>query len=159
MSLRMIGFENATATAADQANIYAALADGRLAGCAVTYAGGSVGVAKGYVIAHGRLIENTVALSVPISGTGVAQVVLKIVLGSPSSVTVEARTAASEAALTALVQDDINDGVHTTYEMELALVNISGGSLTRSMPMSAWPIRVVSAAPGAGSPDGIYFVV
>lgn len=159
MSLKKIGFDSTTATAADQANIYAALADGRLAGCAVTCSGGIVGVAKGYLIACGRLIENTAALSVPISGTGVAQVVLTVQLGDPDTVSVAARTAASEGALTPLVQDDINDGVHTTYEMELALVDLSSGSLVRSMPMAAWPIRVVSAAPEAGAPDGLYFVV
>lgn len=159
MSLRKIGFAGSTATAADQANIYAALADGRLAGCAVTCSGGVVGVAKGYLIVHGRLIENTAALSVPVSGTGVAQVVLTIQLGGTDTVTVDARTAETEAALPALVQDDINDGSHSKYEMELALVNLSSGTLTRAMPMAAWPIRVVSAAPAAGSPDGLYFVV
>lgn len=159
MSLRKVGFPRSTATAADQANIYAALADGRLAGCAVTCSGGIVGVAKGYLIARGRLIENTAALSVPVSGAGVAQVVLTVQLGDPDTVSVAARTAASEGALTPLVQDDINDGVHTTYEMELALVELSSGTLLRTMPMAAWPIRVVSAAPAAGSPDGLYFVV
>ena len=116
-------------------------------------------VAKGYLIAHGRLIHNTSTLSVPVSGSGVAQVVLTVQLGSPDSVSVAARTASSAEALAALVQDDINDGTHTTYEMELALVNLSSGKLTQVMPMAAWPIRVVNAAPAAGSPDGLYFVV
>ncbi|MBQ3276264.1 MAG: hypothetical protein IJH47_04300 [Oscillospiraceae bacterium] len=159
MSLRKIGFNGSTATAEDQANIYAALADGRLAGCAVTYAGGAVGIAKGYLIAHGRLIENTAAMSVPVSGTGVAQVVLLIHRGDPDTVSVTVRTAANEAALPAITQADINDGSSTTYEMELALVDLAGGSLLRSMGAAAWPIRVVTAAPEAGAADGIYFVV
>ena len=159
MSLKKIGFDSATATAADQANIYAALADGRLAGCAVTCSGGIVGVAKGYLIAHGRLIENTSALSVSVSGTGVAQVILTVQLGAADTVTVAYRTAETEGALPALVQDDINDGTHSKYEMEIALVDLAENTLLRSMPMAAWPIRVVDAAPEQGAADGLYFVL
>lgn len=159
MSLKKIGFDSSTATAADQANIYAALADGRLAGCAVTYAGGAVGVAKGYLIAHGRLIENTSALSVSVSGTGVAQVILTVQLGAADTVTVAYRTAETEAALPDLVQDDINDGTHSKYEMEIALVDLAENTLLRSMPMAVWPVRVVAAAPEQGAADGLYFVL
>ena len=44
-----------------------------------------------------------------------------------------ARPAGSVDALPSLTQDDINDGVSTTYEVELAVVDLAAGTLLRSL--------------------------
>ena len=78
---------------------------------------------------------------------------------STGVISIEERTAASEAELSPLTQQNINDGSSTTYEMEIALVNLAAGTLVRSMGAAARPVRVVTAVPTASSPDGIYLVV
>lgn len=158
MSLRKVIFDNATVTAKDFGAAFAAIcADGRITGAAVSFSGGTVGIATGYLVACGRLIENTTAITVTPTGTGVAQIVLVLNV-STGTVSVESRVASSESALTPLTQDNINDGSHTTYEAELALVNLTEGTLVRSMGMAARPIYVTDTVPTSSSRDGIYLV-
>lgn len=161
MALRKVIFTSATVAARDLGAAFAsAFADGRISGAAVTLSGATLGVAKGFLCAHGRIIENTAALSVALSGSsGVAQLVLVVNVSGEGSVSTALRTAESESALAALTQDDINDGSSTVYEMELALVDLSEGTLLRSAGMAARPLYVVSEAPEDGAADGIYFVV
>lgn len=158
MSLRKVVFDNATVSARDFGAAFAGIcADGRIVGAAVSYSGGVISIGVGYIAACGRIIENTTAISLTPSGTGVAQIVL-VVNVSTGTVSIETRTATSESALAALTQNDINDGTSTTYEMEVALINLTEGTLVRSMGMAARPIRIVGAVPTASSPDGIYLV-
>lgn len=160
MSLRKIIFDSSTVNARDLGAALAGIcADGRVSGCEVSYSAGTVGIAKGFLMAHGRLIENTAAIAEAVSGTGVAQLVLVVSVSGTGSVSVAVRTATSESALTALTQDDINDGSHTTYEVELALVDLSENTLVRSIGMASYPIHVVEAAPASGAADGLYFVL
>lgn len=160
MALRKIVFDNATVTARDMGTALAGvLVDGRVSGAAVTYAGGNVGVAIGYLIAAGRLIENNEAATIALTGTaGVAQVVLVLDVSGAGTVSLTTRYAASLDALPALTQEDINGGSATTYEMEVAVVDLTAGALVRSMGPAGYPIRVVDQAPSAGAADGLYLI-
>lgn len=160
MALRKIIFDNATVGARDLGAAFAGIcADGRISGGAVSYSGGVVNIGAGYLMACGRLIENSSAIQITPSGTsGVAQIVLTLDVSGSGTVNVVTRTAESEGALTPLTQDDINDGSSTTYEMELALVDLAQRTLIRAMGMAGHPIRIVDAAPETGAADGLYFV-
>ena len=139
MALRKVVFDSATVAAKDFGALFAGtLTDGRVDGCDVSYAGGSVSVAVGYLIACVRLIQNNAALTVtPEGSTGVAQIVLVVNLTGSGTVSVATRYASSAAALSALTQDDINDGSSTLYELELALVDLEAASLLRSLAQAA----------------------
>lgn len=135
MALQKITFSDALVTAADHGALFAGiLTDGMLGGAEITYAGGNVGIPVAYLIACGRLIQNDASLSVAVSGaSGVAQVVLIVSVSGSGSLSTAVRTAVSVDALPALTQEDINDGVSTTYEVELAVVDLAAGTLLRSL--------------------------
>lgn len=156
MALRKVIFDNANVIAKDFGAAFAGIcADGRIVGANVTYSGGTVGIGVGYIVACGRIIENTTPISVTPTGTGFAQIVLVLNV-SAGTVTVETRTAETDSFT--LTKENINDGSSTTYEVEVAAVNLTEGTLIRSMGMAARPVYVVNASPTSGAADGIYFV-
>ncbi len=149
MALQKIIFPSAAVTANNFGAIFAGiLSDGAVNGCAVSYSGGVVSVAAGYLVAHGRLIYNNDTLTVAVSGSGVAQVVLVIDASGTGTLTVSARYAATEGELSPLVQEDINNGVDFTYELELACVDVAGGHLLRSLGTAA-STRIAAGVIGA----------
>lgn len=93
-------------------------------------------IGTGYLLACGRLIYNNASMSVSVTGP-VAQVVLVIDASGTGSLTTDVRTAASVGDLSPLVQEDINNGVDTDYELELAVIDVTGGSIVRTLPAAA----------------------
>ena len=164
MALRKVTFNNASVRAADHGAIFAGiLADGIINGCAISVSSGTASIAKGYFIAAGRLIENNASLTKNVSGGNVAQIVLAINLSDDTTTLdsmLEVRTAADVGSLTPLVQNDINDGVNTLYEFEIAVIDVNQNTIIRQMPMIARPIQILDAIPASwsGYKDGIYLV-
>ena len=138
MPLFGVTFQNRPVSAFDHAALTALiLRDGILRGCALSASGGTVTLAAGYLVAAGRIVGNDADLAIPVSGSsGVARITLVIDLTATATesafnqVSIRVDTAASVAALPALVQEDINDGVHTAYEVSLGVVNLSASGVS-----------------------------
>lgn len=138
MAIFGVTFANQLVSATDDAVVQRrALTDGTLRGFGVTASGSVATIAAGYVLACGRVIGNDADLAVNVSATsGVARLTLVIDLSAAatettfSQVSIRTDLAASEAALPALVQQDINDGLSTTYEISLAVLSLGAGGIT-----------------------------
>lgn len=138
MSLFGVTFKDQPVSAFDHAALMAlVLRDGILRGCGMSASGSNVTLAAGHLLAAGRVIGNDAALTIPVAGTtGVARITLVIDLTAAATeetfnqLSLRVDTAADEAALPALVQEDINDGVHTDYEVALAVVALGGSGVT-----------------------------
>ncbi len=168
MALQKVIFPSSTVTASNLGALFAGvLKDGAVDGCAVTFSGGAVNLAEGYLIACGRLIHNNAVISQPVPGSGAAQVVLVIDASGTGTLTLAVRTAETDSGLPALTQEDINNGVDTDYELEIALV--VGGVLTRSIgaatarntgiPADRMRKITVSESPPTGGSDGDIWLV
>ena len=132
MALRKITFSNSTVTAVDHASLYhGIIGDGRINGCSCSIASGVISITKGYLMACGRLIENTASLSVTPIGNGVAQVVLIIDASGDGDISYEVRVANDIGSLAPLIKEDINDGIHTDYELELCVADLSSNNKWR----------------------------
>lgn len=158
MALFGVTFKDQKVSAYDHAALMQlVLRDGVLRGCGLSASGSNVSLAAGHLLAAGRVIGNDAALTVPVSGTtGVARITLVIDLTATASdntfqqLSVRVDNASDESALPALVQEDINDGVHTDYEMELAVVNLSGSgvsSFVRKVGRAALRLAIGSSEP------------
>lgn len=115
----------------------AAVPDGILSGCDLSYTGSTLTVAAGMMIACGRVFSLPEAKSLSLTGatSGYARVIVQIDLAGTSSktefeqasfVTQYATTADGFAALT---QDDVNAG-GTVYQMELCQAALSASGIT-----------------------------
>lgn len=134
----------------DDGRLYAAmLYDGVIHGCAVSAAGYTLTLSPGFIVAAGRLIKVTAAQNYACSGAseGYARLVLSIDLTAEASVdTFEQiqgaiQYAADEASFPALTQQDINDGVSTLYQLEIARVALGDSGITQiisSLPAAAY---------------------
>lgn len=157
MALSGVTFDGCSVSARDHGVLFSGLLpDGVLRGCAVSYSGGSVTIAAGYLIACGRVIEVESATTVAVTGTQYSQIVLTINASTPTF-TLSCVNSAS-TTFPALTQEDINDGASTTYQVELAVIDVGGGSVLSSIGSVALPIRIVDEVPTGASPDGIYLV-
>lgn len=154
MALTKVTFPGSSVTAEHFGGLFAAaLTDGRVDGAAITYSSGTLSIAEGYILAGGRLVYNNAALTQAASGATAVQVVLVINTSANSgagSVALDVRTAASEAALAGLTQEDINLSGGDTYEIELAL--ILNGELVRTLGTC----RAVAFTPVAEKDRAIY---
>ena len=133
-----ITFPQQTFTPAEWGMMFeAVLADGILGGCAVTGSGTDVNIAAGAMIVKGRLITipSTVTESTnPTYPSGYGRV--KVVIDTTNASTtllnqqayVDTEYSASET-FPALQQDDIN-GSGTVYEVELAIIQYTGGAIS-----------------------------
>ena len=131
MALQGITFDNQTVAAKDHGALFAGiLDDGVVSGCALSFSGSTLTIAPGYLIACGRLIRNTASQSVTVTGSsGYSQVILTVDVsggGSFSFSSVNANT----PSFPALTQEDINDGVSTTYQMQICVLAMGAAGIT-----------------------------
>lgn len=127
----------------------ALLADGIISGMGLTKNGATLNVAKGYMIACGRVIGNDAALALTMTqSSGYARVVIKIDLTGTATASTFAQLstridyASTADGFSALVQDDVNDGTHTTYEVALCILKLNSSGID----------SVVDKLPAAGLP-------
>ena len=132
-----ITFPQQTFTPAEWGQMFSAvMADGILNGCAVTGSGTNVNLAAGAMIIKGRLIEvpSTVTEATSptySSGYGRVKVCIDTTNTSTSLVNQQAyidTEYSSSETFPALTQQDLN-GSGPLYEVELAIVRYSGGSI------------------------------
>lgn len=126
--------------------IYAAIFnDGILHGCSISYAGYTLTLGTGYLVACGRLIRVSAAQNYACDGSagGLARLVMTIDLSGISTdisfqqVTAAVEYAAEEGAFSALSQHDINDGIATVYQLEVARLSLSSNGISgilRTLP-------------------------
>ena len=164
MSLFGVTFKDQAVSAFDHAALMAiVLRDGILRGCGMSASGSNVTLAAGHLLAAGRVIGNDAALTIPVTGSsGVARITLVIDLTATATestfqqLSIRVDNATDEAALPALVQEDINDGIHTDYEVSLAVVNLGASGVTsfvRKMGRAALRLRYGSAEPTTSDID------
>lgn len=138
-TLNGVTFEERTVRSLDDARINTALfSDGILTGCALTYSGANLTIAKGALMVKGREIavdNNETIASTPTytNGYGRLKYVINLGAAASSSTFTQGATAwqyASTNSFAALTQQDINDGTSTTYEIEICRVKYTSGSIT-----------------------------
>ena len=135
MAFQGITFDGQNVTPKDDGALYGAhYGDGILDGCTMTISGDDLVIASGHFIAGGRVCQVDGATSVDLSGrtltTGYIQVIMNYDLTQNEGS--QWYTSFVESATTtfpALTTDDIN-GTGTLYQLELAVIQISGGNLT-----------------------------
>lgn len=157
MALSGVTFDGCSVSARDHGVLFhGLLPDGVLRGCEVSLSGSTVTIAIGYLVACGRVIEVESATSVAVTGTQYSQIVLTVNLSGPTFTL--SCVNASSTSFPALTQDDINDGSSTTYQVEIAVIDVANAEIMRSIDTVALPIRIVDTVPTASSADGIYLV-
>ena len=135
MAFKGITFAGQNVTPKNDGGLYQAhYGDGILWGCSMNLSGDDLVIQSGEFIACGRVCHVDGATNVDLSGrllsTGYIQVIMNYDLSQGEGS--QWYTTFVESASTtfpALTQDDIND-TGTLYQVELAVVQISGGSLT-----------------------------
>ena len=135
MSFVGITFDGQNVSPKDDGALYNAhYGDGIIDGCSMTISGDDLVIQSGHIIACGRQCKvdgaTTVDLSTRTLSTGYIQVILNYDLSQGEGqqwypTFVESAT----TTFPTLTQDDIND-TGTLYQLELAVVQISGGNLT-----------------------------
>ena len=135
MAFKGITFAGQNVTPKNDGGLYQAhYGDGILWGCSMNISGDDLVIQSGEFIMGGRVVQVDGATNVDLSGrtlqTGYIQVIMNADLtqgeGSQWYITfVESAT----TTFPALTKDDIND-TGTLYQLELAVVQISGGNLT-----------------------------
>lgn len=164
MAIFGVTFKDQPVSAFDHAALTALLLrDGILRGFDISASGSVVTLGAGHLVAAGRIVGNDADIAVTCSGSsGVARVTLVIDLSATAStsvfnqITIRVDTAASAAELPVLVQEDINDGVHTGYELALAVVSLSGSGVSgfvSKIGRAAPRIRAGTAVPTASTLD------
>jgi len=135
MAFKGITFAGQNVTPKNDGGLYNAhYGDGILWGCSMNISGDDLVIQSGEFIAGGRVCFVDGATNVDLSGrtlqTGYIQVIMNYDLSQGEGS--QWYTSFVESATTtfpALTQDDIND-TGTLYQLELAVVQISGGNLT-----------------------------
>lgn len=135
MAFKGITFAGQNVTPKDDGALYMAhYGDGILDGCSMALSGDDLVIQSGHIIAGGRVCHVDGATNVDLSGrqlsTGYIQVIMNYDLSQGEGS--QWYTSFVESATTtfpALTTDDIN-GTGTLYQMELAVIQISGGNLT-----------------------------
>lgn len=131
-----VTFSAQNVTPKDDGALYNAhYGDGILDGCSMTISGDDLVIQPGHFIACGRQCKVDGATSVDLSGrslqTGYIQVIMNYDLTQGEGQ--QWYTTLVESATTtfpALTQEDINGVSGTLYQLELAVIQISGGNLT-----------------------------
>ena len=137
MAFKGITFAGQNVTPKNDGGLYQAhYGDGILWGCSMSLSGDDLVIQSGEFIAGGRVCQVDGATNFDLSTrtltNGYIQVVLDFDMSKPEGMQWNPHTPLSESATTtfpALTQDDIND-TGTLYQVELAVVQISGGNLT-----------------------------
>lgn len=136
MAFRGITFSGQNVTPKNDGALYNAhYGDGILEGCSMAISGDDLVIQSGHIIACGRVCQVDGATNVDLSGrtlqTGYIQVILNYDI-SQGEGQQWFPTFIESAALPfpALTQEDINTPSGTIYQLELAVVQVSGGNLT-----------------------------
>lgn len=165
MAFRKVTFNGANVRAADHGALFAGiLADGVVSGCDISVAGGVVSITAGYFVAAGRLIENNAVKSFDMASHGpVCRIRLHIDVSEDNTDInnmIQYDDVNDVASLGALTKEDINGGVGTIYDLEIAVINVTTNSIIRKMPQVARPINVLDALPASwtGYDNGIYLI-
>lgn len=133
-----VTFANQNVTPVDDAILrWRLLSDGVLTGCELTYAGYTLTMASGYLIACGRQIRRPTAENWAISDatSGYARVLMTIDLTRTATeevfdqVNTSIEYATAEDGFPALIQDDIN-ATGSKYQVVLAIVSLGTGGIT-----------------------------
>jgi hypothetical protein len=134
-----ITFEQRNVRALDDARLYETLyEDGKIRGCDLTFSGAGLTVSKGAYIVRGRMIaidSDTTYTASPTYSNGYGRLKLTIDLAqapSDSSFTQGsiAWQYASTNSFAALVQEDVNNGTDTDYEIEICRVKFASGNVS-----------------------------
>lgn len=135
MAFKGITFAGQNVTPKNDGGLYNAhYGDGILSGCSMAISGDELVIQSGQFIACGRVCQVDGATSVDLSGrtitTGYIQVIMNYDLSqSEGSQWYTTFVESATTTFPALTQDDIN-GTGTLYQLELAIIQISGGNLT-----------------------------
>lgn len=157
MALSGVTFDGCSVSARDHGVLFArTMTDGVLRGCGVAFNGASVTISPGYLIACGRVIEVESATTVAVTGTQYTQIVLTINITQPTFTLSGVNSTSTQ--FPELTQEDINDGTSTTYQIEIAVVDVANNAVMHSIGAAAYPIRIVNAIPTSSDKDGIYLV-
>lgn len=114
------------------------LSDGKLSGCALSYSGVNLTIARGYYIAKGRLIEIDSAetlqtTTTAANGYGRLRLVIDLSIAASESSFTQGKFEwdyASTNSFPALTQNDINDGTNTAYQVEICRVSFANSQIT-----------------------------
>lgn len=137
--IRGITFKNQDVRPEDDGRLYSSIFnDGVLHGCSFSFAGYTLTLSPGYLIAAGRLIKVSAAQNYACNGAseGFARLILTIDLSKIASnilfeqIKPELEYSLSNAGFSDLTQQDINNGISTVYQLELARVSLSSGGIT-----------------------------
>ena len=134
-----IFFDLRTLRAVDLGAIFGKIiGDGKVRGCTLSYFGANLTIAKGHMVAKGRLIAfdnaETIA-SETTSANGYGRLKLSIDLSQAASGTSFAQALfswdyADTNSFAALTQNDINDGTNTAYQVEICRVSFYNGTIS-----------------------------
>lgn len=114
------------------------LSDGKLSGCALSYSGVNLTIARGYYIAKGRLIEIESAdtlqtATTAANGYGRLRLVIDLSIAASESSFTQGKFEwdyATTNSFPALTQNDINDGTNTAYQVEICRVSFANSQIT-----------------------------
>ena len=114
------------------------LSDGKLSGCALSYSGANLTIARGYYIAKGRLIEIDSAETLQTANTaangyGRLRLVIDLSIAASESSFTQGKFEwdyATTNSFPALTQNDINDGANTAYQVEICRVSFANSQIT-----------------------------
>ena len=114
------------------------LSDGKLSGCALSYSGVNLTIARGYYIAKGRLIEIDSAetlqtATTAANGYGRLRLAIDLSIAASESSFTQGKFEwdyASTNSFPALTQNDINDGTNTAYQVEICRVSFANSQIT-----------------------------
>ena len=114
------------------------LSDGKLSGCALSYSGVNLTIARGYYIAKGRLIEIDSAetlqtTTTAANGYGRLRLVIDLSIAASESSFTQGKFEwdyATTNSFPALTQNDINDGTNTAYQVEICRVSFANSQIT-----------------------------
>ena len=136
MAFRGVTFSGQNVTPKNDGALYNAhYGDGILEGCSMAISGDDLVIQSGHIIACGRECQVDGATNVDLSGRTLQTGYIQVVLNYDTSWGEGQQWFATfvESATTtfpALTQEDINTPTGTLYQLELAVVQISGGNLT-----------------------------
>lgn len=134
-----IFFDLRTLRAVDLGAIFGKIiGDGKVRGCTLSYSGANLTIAKGHMVAKGRLIAfdnaETIA-SETTAANGYGRLKLSIDLSQAASGTSFAQALfswdyAATNSFPALTQNDINDGTNTAYQVEICRVSFYNSTIS-----------------------------
>ena len=114
------------------------LSDGKLSGCALSYSGVNLTIARGYYIAKGRLIEIDSAetletTTTAANGYGRLRLVIDLSIAASESSFTQGKFEwdyATTNSFSDVTQNDINDGTNTSYQVEICRVSFANSQIT-----------------------------